>query len=201
MTDQQQTKTPPKTTFWVDFGPLLVFFAVNFIYGKFFAQNPADGILAATASLMITMPIAMTWSQKKRGHIPRIMWASLVLVLIFGGLTLYLQDETFIKLKPTVLFSVFGLILAGGAFMGKPLLRYLMDMAFPGLSEKGWLLLSRNFGLFFLLKAGVNEYVWRNYSTDAWVTFKTFGFITLTFLFMFTQMPMIIRNSKMSKKS
>ena len=201
MATTPDTNNPPKLNMLVDFGPLLVFFAVNFIYGKFFAENATDGILAATASLMITMPIAMAWSWNKRKRIPRIMWASLVLVLFFGGLTLYFQDETFIKLKPTVLFSAFGLILAGGAFMGKPFLKYVMDMAFPGLDEKGWLLLSRNFGLFFLFKAGLNEFVWRNYSTDTWVTFKTFGFITLTFLFVFSQMPMIMRHSKAQKRA
>ena len=156
MATTPDTKNPPKPNLLVDFGPLLVFFAINFIYGRFFAENPTDGILAATASLMITMPMAMAWSWKKRGRISRMMWASLILVLIFGGLTLYLKDETFIKLKPTVLFSAFGLILTGGALMGKPFLKYVMDMAFPGLDDKGWLLLSRNFGLFFRAIVGLD---------------------------------------------
>jgi len=198
MTTDPQTTSPSKPSLWVDFGPLLIFFIVNFS-ARGFTDDPTLPILAATASLMATMPIAMAWSWKKRGHIPRMMWASLILVLIFGGLTLYLQDETFIKLKPTVLFTFFGLVLTIGALMGKPLLKYLMDVAFPNLSDRGWLLFSRNFGLLFLFKAGLNEYVWRNFSTDAWVTFKTFGFVGLTFLFVFTQMPMIMKNTKPAK--
>ena len=177
--------------FWIDFGPILVFFIVNFVYGKFFATTETGGIFAATASLMLAMPIAMAASWHLQKKISPMLWVSGTLALIFGGLTLYFDDPRFIKIKPTVIFSMFGLILLGGYFLRKPLIKYIFDAAFPPISEKGWLILSRNWGLFFLFKAGLNEFVWRNFSTDAWVTFKTFGFITLTFIFVFLQFPVI----------
>lgn len=177
--------------FLIDFAPLLIFFATNFIYGKWFAEGPLDGILAATLSLMITMPLAMAWSWKKRGHIPKMLWISGVLVLIFGGLTLYLRDDQFIKMKPTVFFTLFGLILLTGYVLKKPFIKHLFETAFPGMEQRGWMLLTLNWGLFFLFKAGLNEFIWRNFSNDTWVTFKTFGFIILTFLFMIAQIPIL----------
>lgn len=178
---EQTTPKPATPNFLIDFGPLLIFFAMNWF----------KGIYWATGSLMVTMPIAMAWSWFTRKHIPKMLWISGLLVLVFGGLTLYLQDEQFIKLKPTVIFTFFGLVLIGGYAMKKPLIKHLMEMALPGMEEKGWMLLTRNWGLFFFFKAGLNEFVWRSFTTDTWVTFKTFGFLVLTFLFMFTQIPIL----------
>ena len=179
--------------FLIDFAPLLIFFATNFIYGRYIAEDATQGIFAATISLMITMPIAMAFSWHKRKHIPPMLWMSGLLVLFFGGLTIYFNDERFIKVKPTIIFTLFSVILWVGLMKGKPFLKFLLEAAFPPMSHKGWIILTRNWALFFLFKAGLNEYVWRNFSTDTWVTFKTFGFIGLTFIFIFTQVPILMK--------
>ena len=173
----------PAQRLLIDFGPVLVFFVTNLAFGIYFA----------TASLMATMPLAMFLSWRFRGAVSPILWVSGALVLVFGGLTLYLADERFIKLKPTILFSAFGLILLGGWLRGKPLVKYLLDSAFPPLADQGWLILTRNWGFFFLAKAALNEAVWRNLSTDAWVSVKTFGYPLITFLFVMAHYPLLMK--------
>lgn len=185
--------------FLLDFGPLLVFFAVNLIYGKYFSDTPTGGIIAATISLMVTMPIAMAVSWHKRKHIPPVLWISGLLVLVFGGLTLYFDDPRFIKVKPTIIFSLFSLILLAGYARGKPLIKYIMEPAFPPMRERGWMIISRNYGLLNLVLAGLNEYVWRSYSTDTWVTIKVFGFLSITVLFFISQVPVIMKYSNLKK--
>lgn len=179
------TKDPMKPVHrtLVDFGPLLVFFAVNYGFGIFYA----------TASLMITMPIAILISWRVRKALSPMLWISGFLVLVFGGLTLYLQDERFIKIKPTIIFSLFGLVLLGGLIKGRPLIKYLLDSAFPPIAHRGWMVLSRNWMLYFLSMAGVNEFVWRTFSTDTWVAVKTFGYLTASVLFMMTQVPLLMK--------
>ncbi|HXV74376.1 MAG TPA: septation protein IspZ [Sphingomonadales bacterium] len=174
----------------IDFGPLIVFFVINFAFG----------IYAATGSLMAVMPLALFLSWRLRGAVSPILWVSGALVLVFGGLTLYLADERFIKLKPTILFSAFGLTLVGGWLKGKPLVKYLLDPAFPPVADKAWLILTRNWGFFFLLKAAVNEMVWRNFSTDAWVSVKTFGYPLITFLFVMAHYPLLMKHVEKRKK-
>jgi len=181
----------PASRFLVDFGPLLIFFVMNFSFG----------IFPATASLMATMPIAMLLSRRLRGAVSPILWVSGALVLVFGGLTLYFADERFIKLKPTILFSAFGLILLGGWLRGKPLVKYLLDPAFPPIADKAWLILTRNWGFFFLLKAALNEAIWRSFSTDAWVSIKTFGYPLATFLFVMAHYPLLMKYAEKPKKA
>jgi len=176
--------------FLIDFGPLLVFFGFNLW----------KGIYWATGSLMVTMPLAMGWSWLKRKHIPPMLWFSGILILIFGGLTIYLQDEELIKIKSTVLFSIFGLILLAGYAFKKPLIKFLFEATMPGMEKQGWLLLTRNWGLFFLVEAAINEFIRRSYSTDIWVTFKTFGFLVLAILFTFTQIPVIKKYGIFNKR-
>ena len=176
--------------FLIDFGPLLVFFGVNFSYG----------IFPATLSLMVTMPFAMAISWIKRKHIPPVLWISGALVLIFGGLTLYFDDERFIKIKPTIIFSMFGMILLGGTLKGKALIKFIFEPAFPPMAEKGWMIISRNYGLLNLFLAGFNEFIWRTYSTDTWVKVKVFGFMALTLLFFFSQIPVLMKYGNLKKK-
>lgn len=176
--------------FLIDFGPLLIFFGVNFSYG----------IFPATLSLMVTMPVAMAISWIKRKHIPPVLWISGALVLIFGGLTLYFDDERFIKIKPTIIFSMFGMILLGGTLKGKALIKFIFEPAFPPMAEKGWMIISRNYGLLNLFLAGFNEFIWRTYSTDTWVTVKVFGFMALTLLFFFSQIPVLMKYGNLKKQ-
>ena len=117
-----------------------------------------------------------------------------VVVLIFGGLTLWLQDDTFIKLKPTIVNTLFGAILLGGLAFGRSLLGYVFDSVFH-LDDEGWRKLTFRWAIFFLFLAILNEIIWRNFSTDFWVSFKVFGIMPITLAFTLSQMPMIMRHS------
>jgi intracellular septation protein len=115
-------------------------------------------------------------------------------VFVFGALTLWLQDDLFIKVKPTIVNTRFGAVLLGGLFFGKALLGYVFESAFR-LDAEGWRKLTFRWGLFFFFLAIANEVVWRNFSTDFWVAFKVWGIMPITLVFTFTQMPLIMRHS------
>jgi intracellular septation protein len=119
-------------------------------------------------------------------------------VLVFGTLTLWLKDETFIKMKPTIVNTLFGSILLGGLYFGKSLLGYVFDSAFK-LDAQGWRKLTLRWGLFFLFLAVLNEIVWRNFSTDFWVAFKVWGTLPITLAFTMSQMPLIMRHGSEGK--
>jgi intracellular septation protein len=172
----------PKLKLVLDLGPLLVFFvAYRFA-----------GLLAATAALMVftLASLALTYALERKIAIMPLV--SGVAVAVFGGATLLLEDELFIKMKPTLVNLLFSAILLGGLAYGKPLMKYLLGEAMS-LTERGWRLLSRNWGLFFLFLAALNEVIWRHFPTDFWVNFKVFGMFTLTLLFTACQFPMIKR--------
>lgn len=168
----------------VDLGPLVVFFAVY----------AWQDIFAATAAFMVATAVAMgfAWSQVR--HIPAMSWFSAALVGVFGGLTLWLHDETFIKVKPTIVFLVFSAILFFGAARKRNYLKILLGSAFTGLSDRGWHVLGLRWAWFFLLLAGLNEIFWRLFPTDIWVHFKVWGDTLLTFLFALAQLPMLKRH-------
>lgn len=168
----------------VDLGPLLIFFAV---------YSWRD-IFAATAAFMVATAVAMAfaWSQARR--IPAMSWFSAALVGVFGGLTLWLQDETFIKVKPTIVFLIFSAILFFGAFRKRNYLKALLSSAFTGLSDRGWHVLGLRWAWFFLFLAALNEMFWRLFPTDIWVHFKVWGDTALTFLFAIAQLPMLKRH-------
>ncbi len=174
----------------VDYAPLLTFFAVNFLAPG--AQ--LERLLAATAAFMVASAIAMIVSRWKTGHISPMLWISGVLVLVFGGLTLYFHDLRFIKMKPTFVYSIFALTLLFGLVTGRPLLRQLLEASYPGLSDKGWRQLTINWALFFTGMAVLNEIVWRNFSDSLWVNFKVFGAIPLTVLFALANIPMLMKH-------
>jgi len=172
----------PGVKLLVELGPLLVFFGVNAAYG----------IYAATAAFMVVTLLSLGFALWRYRKVPIMPLVSGVVVLVFGTLTLYLQDDTFIKLKPTLVYLIFALVLGVGLWFRKPLLELLLGSAF-NLSEEGWRKLTVRWVVFFVAMAVVNEIVWRNFSTDAWVSFKAFGFLPITFLFALAQMPLIRR--------
>ena len=173
-----------------DFGPLAVFFAVN----TFMGGPQLMRMLAATAAFMVAIFVAMGVSLWKTKHISPMLWISGALVLVFGGLTLWFRDETFIKVKPTIVYAMFAIVLAYGLITKKPLLQMLLESAYPGLTAKGWRLLTINWTVFFAAMAVLNEIVWRTQSWDFWVGFKLWGVVPLTLIFAMGNIPMLLRN-------
>jgi intracellular septation protein len=155
-----------------DYGPIAAFFAAYMIWD----------LLIATAALMGATAIALAVSLAVNKRVPLMPLITAAVVGVFGGLTLWLHDDTFIKLKPTIVQTLIGLVLLGGLLFGKSLLKPVMGSAWP-MDDAGWRKLTRNFGLFFLAMAVANEIVWRTQTTDFWVTFKVFGLMALTFAF------------------
>jgi len=179
----------------IDYGPLAIFFAVNFL-----TPGPALArVLAATGAFMVATVIAMIVSRVKTGHISAMLWLSGALVLVFGGLTLYFHDETFLKMKPTIVYAMFAAILTFGLVTRRPLLESLLGSAYPGLSAEGWRKLTRNWIGFFVFMAVLNEAVWRSTSWDVWVAFKLWGAIPLTLIFAMANVPMLMRHGLETK--
>ncbi|RYG85947.1 MAG: septation protein A [Alphaproteobacteria bacterium] len=174
----------------IDFGPLIVFFAVN----SFAPGAQFERIFAATAAFMVAMGAAMALSWWKTRHVSPMLWISGALVLVFGGLTLYFHDQTFIQLKPTIVYAMFAVILGYGLVADKPLLQTLLQTAYPGLSARGWRLLTINWTLFFAAMAILNEAMRQVLSWDQWVTFKTWAVIPLTLVFAMLNIPMLLKH-------
>ena len=171
-------------------GPLLVFFLVNFL-----APVPALAkIFVATAAFMVAMVAALIFSALRYRSISPLLWFSGFMVVVLGGVTLWLRDETFIKMKPTIYYLFVAALLGLGLWKDKPLLKMVLGSAYPGLSEEGWRKLTRNWALFFVFMAALNEAVWRSSSTDFWVGFKLWGALPLTFLFAAANVPMLLRH-------
>jgi intracellular septation protein len=188
MTDDRQTEAAAPgagARLAIDLGPLLVFFAVNFITGD---------IIWATGAFMIAIATAMAVSKLKYRHISPMLWFSGVMVLLLGGITIYLHDETFIKIKPTIYYLIVASLLLFGLLTKRNLLKSVLGTAYPGLSDRGWQILTRNWALFFLAMAALNEAVWRTTSTDFWVAFKIWGFMPATLLFAVAHVPMLMRH-------
>src|SRR5438874_1662288 len=154
----------------LDLGPLIVFFAANARFG----------IFVATATFMVTILAALAIGYALTRHLPVMPLVTAVIVLVFGSLTLVLHDELFIKLKPTIIYVLFGGVLLGGLAFRKPLLGVVFDSVFH-LTDEGWRKLTVRWAVFFLALAVVNEIVWRTQTTDLWVSFKLFGVVQLTF--------------------
>ena len=174
----------------IDLGPLLVFFLANF-----FAPVPATiRIFVATGAFMIAMILAMLISQLKYRHISPLLWFSGLTVVVLGGLTIWLHNETFIKIKPTLYYLLVAALLSFGLYTRRNLLKMVLGTVYPGLSERGWYLLTRNWVIFFLVMAVLNEAVWRSTTTDFWVAFKLWFFLPMTFFFMFANVPMLMRH-------
>lgn len=176
------TRAPGWLKPFVDYTPLAAFFIAYWV---------AD-LFAATAALMVATVIAVILSLAVERRIPIMPVVTAGIVLVFGGLTLWLNDERFIKMKPTIVQAIFSLVLFGGLLWRKPLLKPVLGTAWQ-LTDRGWFLLTFRFALFFAAMAVVNEIVWRSVSTDVWVNFKIFGILLLTFGFTACQIPLITR--------
>jgi intracellular septation protein len=184
----------PGLKFALELGPLLLFFAVNYVYSrKDAAGAEQSGLLPATIALMIGVVVALFVSRALTGRIPVMPLVTAVFVLIFGGLTLAFQDPTFIKMKPTIVNCIFGAALIGGLALGKPLLPIVLD-AVLHLTEEGWRKLTFRWGLFFFVLAALNEIVWRTQTESFWVNFKVFGVMPLTLAFALSQTPLILKH-------
>ena len=166
-----------------DYGPLVAFFAVYL----------AAGLLPATLALMIATAIGLGLSLGITRRVPTMPLVTAGVVAVFGGLTLWLNDETFIKMKPTIVQALFAVVLLGGLAFGKNLLKPLFHAVWR-IDDTGWRRLTLRFGLFFASMAVLNEIVWRTQSTDFWVNFKVFGIMALTFIFAIAQTPLLTRH-------
>jgi intracellular septation protein len=174
----------------LDLGPLLIFFVANAVWG----------IFGATAVFMvaITISIALTFALERKVSAMPVL--TFVLVLVFGGLTLWMSNETFIKIKPTILYGMFSAVLIGGLGFNRLFIKYLLGQTLQ-LSDPAWRALTWRWSLFFLALAVANEFVWRTTSTDTWVAFKVWGVFPLTLLFALSQTPFIARHQIEADKS
>lgn len=172
----------PVLKFVLELGPL----------GLFFVANWKFGIFTATAVLMTSVVLALAASWYITRRLPIMPVVTALAVLVFGSLTFIFKDETFIKMKPTIVNALFGGALLGALAMGKPLLPVVLDSVLQ-LTEEGWRKLTLRWGLFFFFLALLNEVVWRTQSTDFWVSFKVFGTVPITLLFALSQAPLILR--------
>ena len=199
MTEKKQLN--PFVKLALDLGPLLLFFFANAkpaLFEPWLAPlipaavqtGERAGIFVATAVFMVAILVALAVSYALTRHLPVMAMVTAVIVVVFGGLTLVLHDETFIKMKPTIIYVLFGVLLLGGLWFNKPLLQIVFDSVFD-LTEEGWRKLTLRWAIFFLALAVLNEAIWRTQTTDFWVNFKVFGVVPITFIFAAFQFPLL----------
>jgi len=184
----------------LEMGPLILFFFANlrpalftpFIGPLLPAAISAEkaGIFVATAVFMVAILVSLAVSYALTRHLPVMAMVTAVIVVVFGGLTLVLHDDTFIKMKPTIVYLLFASVLLGGLWFNKPLLAIVFDAVFH-LTDEGWRRLTLRWAIFFLALAVLNEIIWRTQTTDFWVSFKVFGVVPLTFVFAALQYPLL----------
>jgi intracellular septation protein len=197
--DPRRREINPLLKLILELGPLMIFFFANARgerLAELFPTLAALGgpIFVATGLFMAATAVALAASWLLTRSLPIMPLVSGVVVLVFGTLTLWLQDDVFIKMKPTIVNALFGAVLLGGLVFGRSLLGYVFDSAFK-MDAEGWRKLTLRWGLFFLFLAVVNEVVWRTTTTDTWVAFKVWGIMPITLLFTLSQMPLIMRHS------
>ena len=168
----------------LDFGPLLLFF-LGYKFG---------GVFVGTGVFMAAILVAVIVAKLMLGKVTPMLWTSAVLVIGFGGLTIYFHDPKFIQIKPTLIYALFALILFGGLLLGQPMLKYLLEAAYDGLSEEGWRKLSRNWAFFFVGMAVLNEVLRLYFTFEEWLTIKTWGLTILSVLFAAANVPMLMRH-------
>lgn len=192
---QMDNMKPQLIKLTLELGPLVMFFLANAFGARIMNAFPLltffeTPLIFATAVFMVAMPIALILSyilMKKLAVMPLV---TLVVVLVFGGLTLWLKDAIFIKMKPTIVNGLFATVLLGGLVFGQSLLRYVFGEVYQ-LKSEGWRILTLRWGLFFIFLAVINEVVWRNFSDDFWVSFKVWGIMPITMIFAMTQLKIL----------
>jgi len=200
MTDVTEKPAKPKSS-WVnllvDFGPLLVFFLAYRHYSPADSENSLGVVFAVTKgtiAFMVATVFTLIISKWRLGHISPMVWLSTTLILGFGALTVFFNDPFWIQIKPTAVYLLFAGVLFGGLLKGKAMLRYLLQAAFEGLDDDGWLKLSRNWAVFFVMLAVLNEVLRQVLTFGGWLQAKLWLFTGLSFLFTFSQIPMVLRH-------
>src|SRR4029077_5291548 len=196
----ERTQLNPFLKLVLEMGPLILFFFANARPALFLpfvgallpqaVSGEKAGIFVATAVFMVAILLSLAVSYALTRHLPVMAMVTAVIVVVFGGLTLVLRDDTFIKMKPTIIYLLFAGVLLGGLALNKPLLAIVFDSVFD-LTEEGWRKLTLRWAIFFLALAALNEIVWRTQTTDFWVSFKVFGVLPLTFIFAGLQYPLL----------
>lgn len=189
MNASTKTMQSPLIKLALDLGPLIVFFvAFRFL-----------GIYGATAAFMVAILVTLALGYMREKKLSPMPLFTAVLVFVFGGLTLYLKNDTFIKMKPTVLYAFIGMLLLGGLVFNRLFIKYAFGQAFD-LSEEGWRKLTWRWALFALVLALLNEIIWRNFSTSIWVDFKVWAIMPLIFLFALAQTPIVLKHDNTAAK-
>ncbi|WP_439544708.1 inner membrane-spanning protein YciB [Sandarakinorhabdus sp.] len=186
----------------INFGPLLLFFAASKAGKTLFERGDLPGLADAevasavvgTGVFILASLLAAIWHYAKTRHLPAAMIFTTIIVVLFGGLTIWLQDKAFIQLKPSIIYGAFAALLLGGLATGRPTLQLVMGDALPGLSERGWRLLTRNWALMFIALLGANEAARRLLSYDDWLSFKVWGVTIAIFAFTMAQAPLLARH-------
>jgi intracellular septation protein len=192
--------TPPSPLFrlGLDIGPLAVFFLVN----TFAGGPPITRALTATAAFMVAIAVAMGLSRWRLGTISPMLWLSGGLVLVFGALTLLLHDTTFIKVKPSIVYAMMASLLGFGLATNRPMLKWMLEAAYPGLTDAGWRKLTQNWAIFFVVMAITNEVAWRTLAPGddltRWAAFKLYAVIPATLIFALANVPMLMRHGLMA---
>ncbi len=181
---QESPKHNGNLSLALDFGPLLAFFL----------SYKLSGVIVGTGVFMGAISIAVLVSKLKLGRVSPMLWLSAVLVVFFGGLTIWFHDQRFIQIKPTIIYIFFAVLLLGGLVRDKPLLKYLLQAAYDGLSEEGWRKLSRNWAFFFIAMAIANEAMRQTLSFDTWLSVKVWGVTIVSFLFAAANIPMLMKH-------
>ena len=172
----------------LEFGPLLLFFIAN----KVFSTEEGSGIVTATGIFMVALLVTLPISWRMEGKLPVMPLITAAFVLLFGGLTLYFDDEIFIQLKPTAVGLFFSIVLLGGLLRGRLFLKSMLGEAMK-LEDEGWRILTKRWAGYFIVLALLNEYVRNSYTVDQWVTFKVWGILPLTFVFAMTQIGVMTK--------
>ena len=197
MTDSSPAPAKKPNSFWLDFGPLLAFFGA-FQYFK--RVNPDEAMVWAAGVLAVLAALALTYSWFKHKYLSGVLILTTVLVVFFAGLTFFTGNKIFLFMKPTIVNTLFGVGVIGGALMGKNVIKMLMGEAIE-LPDSKWNSLAIRWGIFFFAMAILNEIIWRNFSEDFWVKFKVFGFLPLTIIFTLSQLPFIQKHGKMRSEA